>query len=462
MPIRIVCPGCQKTLRAAEKLAGKSVRCPGCGAAVSIPAVTDRGSAPPPATPATPGRAAGPPGRPSAPPAPSALDWWDDFDADNPSGLVLPAAPAATSSSTETKAPDPSSPPTAAGSRSASRQTPSRFRGLAFLLVLIPLGLQILGGADDVEARLQKMIESDPAFAARYAALEEQAAFSKQDFFAACPDGRIVGAHLAHDTRIHWVYAVIAAVVLLVLVRLLFPQGAATIPQLAGALAITATAGIVSLLIFQYLAELSQAVVLRGGGIVALVFWIVKLIGFSYRAALDPDNGFLLSLFGFTMGVGLCEEFIKLIPATGLMKAGGKDWRGACVLGLASGIGFGVAEGVMYAGDSYNGIATGGIYVTRFVSCVGLHAIWTAAAAVLGAHQWRAFEASDMTDTVTAAVKAIAVPALLHGLYDTLLKRDMAAWAMVIAIVSFAWLVAVIEHARWSENPRTRESFVGA
>lgn len=123
---------------------------------------------------------------------------------------------------------------------------------------------------------------------------------------------------------------------LLALVRLLFPQGAATIPQLAGALAITATAGIVSLLIFQYLAELSQAVVLRGGGIVAIVFWIVKLIGFSYRAALDPENGFLLSLFGFTMGVGLCEEFVKLIPATGLMKAGGKDWRGACVLGLGA------------------------------------------------------------------------------------------------------------------------------
>ena len=115
----------------------------------------------------------------------------------------------------------------------------------------------------------------------------------------------------------------------------------------------------------------------------------------------------------------------------------------------------------MYAGDSYNGIATAGIYLTRFVSCVGLHAIWTAAAAVLGAHQWRAFESGDTADTVTAAVKAIAVPALLHGLYDTLLKRDMAAWAMVIAIVSFAWLVAVIEHARWSEDPRTRDSFIG-
>ena len=472
MPIRIVCPGCQKTLRAAEKLAGKSVRCPGCGVAVSIPAVSipaanDRGAAATPATPAnqprlrSQARAADSAGRPAPPPAPSALDWWDDFDADNPAGPVLPAPPAAPTSRPEPVEPV-RPPPTAAGTQPVSRPAPSRFRGLAFLLVLVPLGLQMLGGADDVEARLQKMIETDPAFAARYAALEEQGAFSKQDFFAACPEGRIVGAHLAHDTHVHWVYAAVAAVALLAAVRLLFQQGAATIPQLAGALAITATAGVVSLLLFQYLAELSQGAPLRGRGIIGIVFLIVKLIGFSYRAALDPETGFLLSLFGFTLGVGLCEEFIKLIPATGLMKPGGNDWRGACVLGLASGIGFGVAEGVMYSGDLYNGVSTGGIYLTRFVSCVGLHAIWTAAAAVQGAHQWRSFESSDMTETMTAAVKAIAVPALLHGLYDTLLKRDMAIWALVVALISFAWLVAVIEYARWSEDPRTRESFSGA
>lgn len=328
-----------------------------------------------------------------------------------------------------------------------------RFRYAAFLLVLLPLGLQMLGGVDDVEARLQKMFDTDPAFAARHAALEAAGEFSKQDFFAACPDGRILGAHLPYDTHTHWLYAAVAAVALLALVRLLFQQGAATVPQLAGALAITATVGVVSLLMFQYLAELSQGVPLRGRGLVTIVFFVVKLIGFSYRAALDPETGFLPSLFGFTLGVGLCEEFIKLIPATGLMKPGGNDWRGACVLGLASGIGFGVAEGVIYSGSLYNGVSSGGIYLTRFISCVGLHAIWTAAAAVLGAHRWRSFESDDMNETVLAAVKAIAVPAILHGLYDTLLKRDMAAWALVVAVISFAWLAAVIEHARWTVEP---------
>jgi hypothetical protein len=68
-------------LRAAETLGGESVRCAGCGAAVSIPPVTDRGSAATPATPATPDRAADPAGRSSAPTAPSAPDWWDDVDA---------------------------------------------------------------------------------------------------------------------------------------------------------------------------------------------------------------------------------------------------------------------------------------------------------------------------------------------------------------------------------------------
>ena len=57
-------------------------------------------------------------------------------------------------------------------------------------------------------------------------------------------------------------------------------------------------------------------------------------------------------------------------------------WRSAALWGLASGIGFGVSEGVMYAGDSYNGLSGGDIYLVRFISCVALHAMWAAMAAI--------------------------------------------------------------------------------
>ena len=54
----------------------------------------------------------------------------------------------------------------------------------------------------------------------------------------------------------------------------------------------------------------------------------------------------------------------------------------ALLLGLASGVGFGVSEGITYASNYYNGIQTAGIYGVRFISCVALHSMWSAAAAI--------------------------------------------------------------------------------
>src|SRR5262249_15113349 len=116
---------------------------------------------------------------------------------------------------------------------------------------------------------------------------------------------------------------------------------------------------------------------IHGGGWVALIMLILAFIGWSYRSALDPDSDLLLSAVGVTFGVRLCEELTQALP---LFIYFGRDaamgWRGACLWGLASGVGFGVSEGIMYAGDHYNGISGGEIYIVRFISCVALHAMW--------------------------------------------------------------------------------------
>jgi hypothetical protein len=39
----------------------------------------------------------------------------------------------------------------------------------------------------------------------------------------------------------------------------------------------------------------------------------------------------------------------------------------------------------------------------------------------------------------------VIVPMVLHGLYDTLLKKEMDALALVVAVVSFGWLAYQIE-----------------
>jgi RsiW-degrading membrane proteinase PrsW (M82 family) len=201
-------------------------------------------------------------------------------------------------------------------------------------------------------------------------------------------------------------------------------------------------------------AEFTQGFWLRGRGIITLIFYILKFIGFSYRSALDPDSNFFLSFMGFTCGVGFCEELAKALPMLRHYRTEGKlGWRAACMMGLASGIGFGVSEGITYASDFYNGYSTGGIYVVRFVSCVALHAIWSAAVGI-AIYNRRDYFKGEMAwdDWAKSLLWVLGVPMVLHGLYDTMLKKEMNALALVTALVSFGFLVWLIEWARSEET----------
>ena len=132
--------------------------------------------------------------------------------------------------------------------------------------------------------------------------------------------------------------------------------------------------GVLLLIGFQYAAEWTQGQIMIGFGIRTLIFYIVKFIGFSYNCANDPRNGFLLSFFGYTLGVGLCEEICKAIPLLvrfqqleGSSRNSSNTWQTACLWGMASGIGFGIAEEILYSGSQYNGMSSGLIYLVRFV-----------------------------------------------------------------------------------------------
>lgn len=117
----------------------------------------------------------------------------------------------------------------------------------------------------------------------------------------------------------------------------------------------------------------------------------------------------------------------------------------------------------MYAGDHYNGIATFGIYPVRFISCVGLHAIWTASVALmLWQNQELAAGELDWGDWLLGLLKVQGVPMLLHGLYDTLLKREMHLLALVTAIASFAWLAFLLARSRASDPEPDRAALAAA
>jgi hypothetical protein len=93
------------------------------------------------------------------------------------------------------------------------------------------------------------------------------------------------------------------------------------------------------------------------------------------------------------------------------------------------------------------------MYVIRFVSCVALHAIWSAS---VGITMWKRQETIqddlDWTNYALAVLQILAVPMVLHGLYDTLLKKDMDTWALVAGIATFAWFAFQVETARASDT----------
>jgi RsiW-degrading membrane proteinase PrsW (M82 family) len=169
---------------------------------------------------------------------------------------------------------------------------------------------------------------------------------------------------------------------------------------------------------------------------------VLHFIAFSYRMAADPSNGFWLSFLGFTLGVGLLEELVKAIPLLlHYRQPSDQTWRGAFLWGLASGAGFGIAEGIIYSSGMYNGIHGPGIYVVRFISCVALHALWTGSVGIT-INQRQALIQQEMSwyEYIPPIFLMISVPMVLHGLYDTLLKKDMNAAALGVAALSFAFL----------------------
>ncbi|HJZ90623.1 MAG TPA: PrsW family glutamic-type intramembrane protease [Gemmataceae bacterium] len=274
----------------------------------------------------------------------------------------------------------------------AVNEPPLWLRHLHWLLVLalVPLAVSLLRKADagdDILRRLDESIENaspeEQLKILRTLQAADEGKADLDDLIKALPRQQLVGAALPRNTSWHWAFAATAAVLFLGFFALLSTGGVADARHLLGVGLFTGTIGVVFLLIVQALAEWSQGVWPHGRSILVIFLWIAKLIGLSYRAALDPENGFLVSFLGFTAGVGLCEEVCKAVPVLWhLRRRPDESWRGAFLWRLASGAGFGIAEGLIYSANYYNGITGSGHYVVRFVSSVALHAVWTGSVAI--------------------------------------------------------------------------------
>jgi RsiW-degrading membrane proteinase PrsW (M82 family) len=311
-------------------------------------------------------------------------------------------------------------------------------RYAVFAVAVIPL-LMPLGTAaeqnETEEQRVVRTLDEDHATDAQREAVAD--AFERSGgqvtaaVLEALPRHRLSGAILPKDTWAHWGFAAASAALYFALLLLLFPRGTTRPQDLLLAGLFTATIGIVLLLLVQAVA--GSGIWIRGGGNAAIISIILQFIGFSYQAALDPRNGFVSSFLGFTAGVGFCEELTKLLPLMWHFRNRATlDWRGACLWGLASGIGFGVSEGITY--------------IVRFVACVALHAIWAASAGIMLYRRQQTIQGQMGVLEIMPPLLAILIaPMILHGAYDTLLKKDHELLAFGVAVASFGWFAYQVE-----------------
>jgi len=423
---------CGKTLRVADGYEGRKVRCPSCGNVSVVP------SAPVPAS------------------------GGNEYELNEPAPRPVtrqPVSPPATVSLRPV-----SSVPTY-NSSYPSPDLASRSRGvrgfmyLLLVLAFIPLiwmtfqkhetfgdklARTVLAHKDepDVIANLDKDFNEDGTLIV-----------SEEDFFNSLPNNRLEGALLPRTTEAHWLMALAAAVAFFAFYMIAF-RGAT---KFAGGMLLagvfTGTLGIVLLLGFQW-AAFSMPMIIPHG-VIGLVLLVVKLIGESYRLA-EGDTGFFLSFLGFTCGVGLCEEITKAIPLLFRVKSIPGEtypsWYNLLLWGLASGTGFGIAEGIMYSGHYYNGIEGSGMYLVRFASCVVLHAMWAGANGInLYRKQGDLAGSANNWEYFGRVILIVLVPMILHGLYDTLLKQEHDGFALLVAVATFGWLVFQIERAYRAE-----------
>jgi RsiW-degrading membrane proteinase PrsW (M82 family) len=337
--------------------------------------------------------------------------------------------------------------------RRAGGRTWRDFTYLALLIAMLPLVLSTLHKDDRPIDLLKRTVANHPEIKDQLAQVSLEDGI--EGLFKVLPDHRFDGAMLARDTAVHWVIGLVAAGAFFAFMMCLFDRGSARAKNLLFTGVFTGTVGIILLIVLQFIAEHTMGWWVRGRSILVLIFYVIKFIGYSYYAAEDPSNGFAASFFGYTFGVGLCEELVKAIPLIVLVNnlPERATWRTACLWGIASGVGFGVAEGIMYSSRYYNGIGGGEIYVVRFVSCVALHACWAACVAIpLFGFRGEIANAPHLGSTLGTAICLAAPCIILHGLYDTLLKKDYDLYALVVALVSFAYLAGLVEWSQWREG----------
>lgn len=176
---------------------------------------------------------------------------------------------------------------------------------------------------------------------------------------------------------------------------------------------------------------------------VFLIFGLLHSLNFFY---IFTRMVFPLSIIGYILGVGVTEEFTKMIPLFILQRRSKEPMLPQTMVyyGLMAGIAFGVFEGVQYQTT----INTQADYTTAFVLNIArltslpfLHAIWCGMAGYF-------IGMAGLYPRYRHALwfLALAIPATLHGLYDSFAEVGYLV-SLLVAVFSVLLLMAYMRRS---------------
>lgn len=181
------------------------------------------------------------------------------------------------------------------------------------------------------------------------------------------------------------------------------------------------------------------------------VFFLTQIAVFVIFSGLNRLNlfyaftnaAFPVNAIGFILGVGLTEEFVKMLPLLYLVHRSREPLLPQTLVyyGLMSGIAFGVFEGVQYQitinvqADYTTAFL---LNIARLTSLPFLHALW---GGICG--YFVGFANLYPRYRKSLYVLALAVPAVLHGLYDSFASAIYIG-SLAIAFISVLALMSYL------------------
>lgn len=178
------------------------------------------------------------------------------------------------------------------------------------------------------------------------------------------------------------------------------------------------------------------------------IFGVIALVNPFY--ALGSNGGFISRLLFFVFAVGITEELTKAIPVWIIASRAKEPLIPQTMVfyGLISGLAFGVFEGVQYqmgVNAELDYTSSFFLNIARLTSLPFLHSIWCGIAGYFSA-----FAMLYPKYRKSLYFLAIAVPAILHGLYDTL------GGGIVGVLISFIGVVLLMTYLKKGVNYQSK------